>query len=120
MRAGAAFFDTAFAKAGLADSSVGSVMHAPRPRSTWRRERLSKRSNSRRCFVMSVRCCHGGLGTHLLERGRIDDAHQQRGEPAVIVIEALHDTVDGFHVVILGSPPGGVGQQLGTDRTVEV
>src|SRR3954467_14059314 len=109
MRAGAAFFATALANAGLADSSVGSVIHAPSPRSTWRRERPSKRSNSRLCFFMSVRCGHGGLGTHLLERGRVDHAHQQRREPAVIVIEAFHDLVDGFDVVILGAAPGGIG-----------
>src|SRR5690349_2736858 len=120
MRAGAAFLATARAKAGLADSSVGSVRQAPSPRSTWRRDRLSKRSNSRLCFFMSVRCGHGGLGTHLLERRRIDNAQQQGGELAVMVVESLHDPVDGFHVVVLGAPAGGVGQQLGAERTVEV
>jgi hypothetical protein len=67
MRGGAAFFAMALAKAGLAESKVGSVMQAPSPRSTWRRDRTFETLVSR-VFFMSVRCGDGGLGTHLLER----------------------------------------------------
>src|SRR5688572_21822702 len=100
MRVGAAFFATAFAKAGLADSSVGSVMQAPSPRSTWRRERLSRRSKAKFPLLrfMSVRYGDGCLGTHLLERGGFDHAQQQCREFPVIVVETFHDLVDGFHV----------------------
>src|ERR1044072_1510599 len=122
MRAGAAFFATALANAGLAESNVGSVMQAPSPRSTCRRERLRWRSRAmfRLPGFMSVRRGDGSLGTHLLEWRRIDHAHQQGREPAAVVVEALHDAIDGFHVVILGATAGGVGEQLGADRTVEI
>src|SRR6185436_16941347 len=103
---------SARANAGPADSSVGTVMQAPRPRSTWRRERLSWRSAAREgsLFMSGFSIGHGQrcLGAHLLEGRGLDHAQQQGGEAPVIVFEPLHDLVDGLHVVILRSPARGV------------
>ena len=123
MRVGAAFVATALAKAGLAEISVGSAMQAPRPRSTWRRERMScvRAAKSRSCacscqfatvMVAWVRIFWNGADS-------ITPINNAENVP-VIVVEPLHDPVDGLHVVVLRSAAGGVGQQLGRERAVEV
>src|SRR5882672_8688968 len=118
MRVGAAL-----AAARAYDANAGRAMQAPSPRKKRRREKLSCRSAARLrviSWLMSVGHRGGCLGSHLLEWRGLDDARQQCRETTLVGIEFMHDFVDRFHVVILRTATGGVGEHPVGQRAVEI
>src|SRR6187431_619059 len=127
MRVGAILLAArALAPREYSEANAGRAMQAPMLRKKWRRLKLACRSAARErsvfmsLSVMSIRHRGRCLGSHFLERRRLDDAHQQCREAAVVGVEPVHDLIDGFHVVILRAPPGRVGQKFPRQRLVEL
>src|SRR4051812_5602036 len=118
---------------GLRDSKAGKAKQAPSPRRKWRRLKLANRSAAAfRSLLglafMLLRAARDWFGfmagrdgffafgrhvrgaySHLLERGRLDDAHEQSGEATVLFVEPLHNLVDGLHIIILHATSDGIG-----------
>src|SRR6266550_7882742 len=81
---------------------------------SWRslviRDALCFVARKRRFIGIGRRLC--GLHSHFLERRGLDHAHQQRGEASVLLVEPLHNLVNGLRVVILHPAPDRIRQEL--------
>src|ERR1043166_1316149 len=62
----------------------------------------------------------GGLYSHALEGRRLDHARQQRGEASVLLVEPLHNSVNGLRVIILHPPPHGIRQEFLGQAAVKI
>src|ERR1043165_7177130 len=120
MRVGAALPLLATAGSANIDSKAGSAMHAPAVRKNVRRLKAEWRAASLSCSFMSVARGDCSCGAHLLEGRGVDDAHQQGGEPTVVLLHRADDAVDGLDVVIFGATSQRVGHELVGQRAIEV
>src|SRR5262245_21873937 len=104
--------------AGSMDSRNGRARVVPTPRRNVRRgmcffvmniigsystDCKHKDTRAQRHKGTSIRSAFGNLGSHL-EWGALDDPHQDRREPVVVLFRIVNDGPNHRHVVILDAP----------------
>src|SRR5580765_1107219 len=70
--------------------------------------------------LMGVGRRGGGFHSHFLKGGKIDDAKQENGGTALFVVQAIHDAVNGFSVVIFHATTDGVGEEFFSETAIKV
>src|SRR6266511_755624 len=56
----------------------------------------------------------------LLERCRFDDARQEGGKAALFFFELFHNSIDGFHIIILQTPSECISKQFFGEAAIKI
>src|SRR5580698_3946864 len=104
--------------AGTMESSSGSPRVIPAPRKKVRRATCLLEINI--CVASLItRSGFDFSGSHL-ERGALNNPHEDRQEPVVIFVRVAYNRPDHRHILILDSPPEAEGHQLLSDGADEL